>query len=103
MARGFVDARGRAMQEGRRVRAVRHEQAGGFGVGAEVDIPPTRLHHREVHHQVDVVRHDREIRVGEIDGYAMDAIGLDRLALRGIPNSRQAVDVVVDRQGPGDR
>ena len=63
---GLVDTGRRAVQERAGGAAVRHQQSRGLGVAGEVDIPPVRLHDREVADVVDVGRHTVERPLGQV-------------------------------------
>ena len=98
----IVDRSRRAVQERLRGAAVRHQQAGRFGVGAEVLVPSAALGHRQVEHVVEVGRKSAEVTRREVDGLAPNARLLQAFPCRRVAEAGDAPHFVVGREGLRD-
>src|SRR5436190_22334524 len=82
---------------------MRHEEAGGLGVGREVVVEVAGLGDRKVQHVVDVLRHRREVAADEIDRDALDTARFELGTRLLVLEAGNADDVVLLRERERNR
>ena len=103
VAEWFVDAGGRAVDEGLGVLVVLHQPGQAAAVGLEVEVPVVGLGHGEVDDVVGVGREAADIAAGQIDRHAAHPGRFEPGPGRRVLEPGRPHHLVVPGQGHGDR